>query len=270
MSLSWRDRVRVVLRPDRVILVRLARGMRPRVSAKEILACTADGWQPALAALAGALKGAHWRRADATVILSNHFVRYLLVPWSDQLVTDEERAAWVRHTFAEVHGADAAQWEFRWSEEGPGHPQVASAVEQALLAGIREVFKGSTLRLCSLQPYAMSAFNHWRRAMHGQERFFLLAEPGRLCLASLGHDQWRSFRSWRLGEAWQDELPCFLERELLLGEAGEARPQVFLHLPEAPGFSLPAGAWSAHSLKLAPLPGFSPVGDAAYAMALCG
>lgn len=269
MSPSWRDRVRIVLRPDRVILVRLAGALTPRVSAKEIVDCAGDGWQPAVAALAGALKGAKWQRADATVILSSHFVRYLLVPWSDQLVTEEERAAWVRHSFTEVHGADAAQWEFRWSEEGPGRPQVASAVEQALPAAIREVFKASTLRLRSLQPYAMAAFNHWRRAMAGPERFFLLAEPGRLCLAALSQGQWRSFHSRRLGEAWQEELPRFLERELLLSEGEEAEPRVYFHLPEAPGFDLGGGAWSAHGLKLAPRPGFAPDTDAAYAMALC-
>ena len=56
MSLPWRDEVGVCLSPNRLVLVRLARGLRPRV-VHETSHSFAEGanadWRPAVAALAG-------------------------------------------------------------------------------------------------------------------------------------------------------------------------------------------------------------------------
>ena len=52
-----------------------------------------------------ALPGYADGKTVATVILSNHFMRYTLVPWRDELSDAEEELAYARHCFTKVYGA---------------------------------------------------------------------------------------------------------------------------------------------------------------------
>ena len=83
MSRLWRDRLLVSLAPSSVALVRVAGRLRPRIIAKQVLDCDpafgAEPWQGAVAALAAAAERLRAERVDATVVLSNHFVRYAIV-----------------------------------------------------------------------------------------------------------------------------------------------------------------------------------------------
>lgn len=271
MSHLWRDRAHIALSPDRVILARLGRGAR--VLAREIVPCSVPagdtGWEPALAAMRGALAGGQWANADATVILSNQFVRYLLVPRDEKLVTEEEQLAMLRHSFTQAYGGAAENWEFRWSEGRPPAPCLASAVDRALLEGVREAFKASGLRLVSVQPYLMLAFNHWRREMREPSLWFGLAERDRLCLAWIQRDEWGSLYTQRIGPEWPRELSGILERAALLAGPGSAPCTVYLHVPEQPDVNVEVGdGWSIRLLQLGASPGFSPRADAQYAMAV--
>src|SRR5512143_3410684 len=83
---SWRNHLYIALCPDRVVMLYIQRGLRPRLGAKLEMPCEGEhGWECTLAALAGVAANPEWQNADVTVVLSNHFVRYQLVPWSDQL-----------------------------------------------------------------------------------------------------------------------------------------------------------------------------------------
>ena len=54
---SWRDRLHIALCPDRVVMLRIQRGLRPHPGAKQIISCDDEyGWECALARLAGALE----------------------------------------------------------------------------------------------------------------------------------------------------------------------------------------------------------------------
>jgi len=100
-----------VLTPDHVLLVRIGRsigwnGLRRRVLEKETIPCAsgdAQGnetpWAGALQVLETALAKQTGRKAFATVILSNHFMRYALLPWSDVPADEAEELAYARHAF---------------------------------------------------------------------------------------------------------------------------------------------------------------------------
>ena len=271
---SWRDEVRIALRPDRVALARVSRRWRPQVSAKHVVQCSADGtapWKPCLEALREALQQPFARDADAHLVISNHFVRYALVPWSEHLASDEEKRAWVRHHFAEIYGEPEAALEYRWSEEGPDAACVASAVDAEFIGGIRAAFEPASLRLRSVQPYLMAAFNRWQRRVEGDPVWIVLPETGRVCIASLANGRWRTIASRNIGPDWQAELPLALERELLLADGAAAPATAWAYAPEAPKLDFPE--WTGVPLKfLAPraMPGFSPQADAEYAIALTG
>jgi hypothetical protein len=93
--------------PER-LLVRLAPA-ELTVGEKRYPCDPAYGTEPWHGALE-ALKGVTWPRARVTVVLSNHFVRYALVPWSAALATPAEEQAYLRHHFAKIPGAASRAW----------------------------------------------------------------------------------------------------------------------------------------------------------------
>jgi len=271
--LSWRDAVYIAVCPDRVILARVSGRWRPQVTARQVVRCAGQGsdWKPCLDALARTLLDARWKDADATVMVSSHFVRYAVVPWSDALAAEDEKLAWVRHHFGELYGAAVANAEYRWSEDGPDAPCVASAVEPEFMDQIRRAFDGTSLRLRSIQPYLMTVFNRWRRRITGNAAWLLAAEPGRVCLASFARGRWHSMTSRAMGTDWQAELEVLLDRQRVLAEDATQPDTVFAYVPHIPKFEIPR--WNAAPLQvLTPraLNGFSPHTDAEYAMALAG
>lgn len=276
MSPLWRDRIQIVLCPQRVILVRLGRGLHLKVLDKAVVPCgeSAGGvpsWQPALAVLQQALAGPQWRHAEARVILSNHFVHYLLIDWDESLTGDEEQLALVRYRFAQTYGDAAGAWDYRWNEGHPPAPCLACAVDHGLFAGLRELFAdaGLHLRLGGVQPYLMAAFNHWRHELDSERDWLLLAEPGRLCLAWFKADEWAGLHSQQVSRGWGQELPQILDRTLLLAGLSQAPERLCIHAPEASEAGLVLGeGWAGSLLRLQPCPGFVPIKDAAYAMAM--
>ena len=144
--------------------------VRVRISPAEVLAggrsiaCDpafgAEPWQGAVAAL----KSLEWTQAcRVTVVLSNHFVRYAVLPWSDGLSTQAEEEAYLRHHFGKIHGERAKAWTLRASEDRRGVPRLASAIDSALLEELKSAFpKAGKARLASVQPELMEAINRWR------------------------------------------------------------------------------------------------------------
>lgn len=278
MSPLWRDRLHIVLAPTRVILLRFGRGLRPQVVDQAIVNCSAASlpdaaaWVPPLAALQQLLGGRKWRDADVHFILSNHFVRYLMVAWDEKLADAEEQLAMVRYSFAQVYGDLADDWELRWQEGLPPAPCLASGVERGLLAGVRELFTdaGRHLRLGSVRPYLMTAFNRWRHDIDGSGDWFLLAEPGRLCLGWFRGNEWAGLHSQQAGADWERELPQTLERVRLQAGVGGKPARLCVHAPESEERRIAAGSgWSLEVLRLPSLPGLSAGADAAYALAAC-
>jgi hypothetical protein len=133
------------------------------------------------------------RRSRVSIILSNHFVRYALVPWSDALATPAEEEAYVRHHFAKVHGERAKEWVLRSSQGARSAPRLASAIDRGLLEGIRAALpKGGKAKLVSVQPQLMSIFNQWRRSIPSSGAWLVMAEPERACVALHAAGAWRT------------------------------------------------------------------------------
>ena len=103
----FRDQLRIGIAPDRITLVRIGKGFRPAIKDKQVVKCeqvTEPAWQAPIDALAKALVNRKWQNANATVVLSNHFVRYQIVPWSNEISGEQEQTAFVRHCFTKVFG----------------------------------------------------------------------------------------------------------------------------------------------------------------------
>jgi hypothetical protein len=227
VSLWLHKELRVVICPDQVALwpVRRAlsvRGLRRAIRDPHSVPCNPatgiQAWRAALQALETSLPDFAEHNTVATVILSNHFVRYALVPWRAELADADEELSFARHCFTKVYGKAAQQWELRLSPEASAMSRLASAVDTELHDGLKAVFDGAGIPLRSVQPHLMAAFNGFRGRLPQQNAWFALLEPDNLCLALLQQGHWSRVRSLRIDSAWQEELPLILEREAYLAD----------------------------------------------------
>lgn len=231
MSPSLRERVTITLAPRQVVLERFGRGLRPALMDRKMLACAdakeGANWHPAVEALREALAHPNVGSGDATVVLSNHFARYLLLPWNADLVSGQEELAFAGARFQQVFGEAAREWALKLSHFGPGFASAASAIERPLLEAVSAVIAGSPLRLRSIQPGFMAVCNARQRLPRG-DAWVAMAEPGRLLLGSIREGKWQSLRARPLhGHAVG--LKQIIEQEcLLLGVESNDR-KVYLH-----------------------------------------
>jgi len=266
------DRLLIGLAPDALSLLRVSGAPRPRVSEKRTIACdppsSAEPWQGAAAALARLAGEIPKASARVTVVLSNHFARYVLVPWSEGLKKAEEETAFARYCFAKIHGERSKDWDLRLSPAHSGSARIASAVDAPLVQAVKAAFS-SKARLASIQPYLMSAFNRWRRQLAGARAWLLLVEPQRACLARLERGQWAAVRNSRGTFEGPEQWVGLLARELHLAGGDPTVEDVYVHAPDGwKSPSIKAEGWTFKNLAFAPAQGLTPSDAERFGMAL--
>lgn len=270
MSLSLREELSVVLAPEQLLLLRSARVLTRRGLARRVLQQTVVSCTPgygALAALPAELSGLAGSTSSATVILSNHFMHYALLPWNGALKNAEEESVVARHHFRQLYGAAADAWELRLSAGRAGDALLASAVEGDLLTGLRQVFAEAGMRLRSIQPSLMAVCNGCRDTLRDCSAWLVLHESGSLCLGLLQQGRWASIRTMRAAPDWQQSLPLLLERESYLIEQEAQTERVLVWAPELEPASMPSDSrWQFDSLQ--PLPERMPDCERRFAVAL--
>ena len=195
----------------------------------------AEPWHGALAAL----RGVQWQApARVSAVLSNHFVRYALVPWHAALADPAEEEAYVRHHFSKIHGERAKSWALRWSAESADAPRLASAVDAALVTELKSSVRGKA-KLVSIQPYLMAAANRAGRAVPASGAWLVFAERERACVALHAGGRWRSVQNAKgpwldtLEREWHRAEPNSPRLALLIGArpAAEASGWTFREVP---------------------------------------
>jgi len=238
VSLSWlkRKHLRIGLGAKRVMVS----------GAKAVELPSADDWRPAVEALPEILKS-HKSR-EASVVLADQFVRYALLPWNEAVKSPAQWLALARHRFAALHGAAAAEWNVKVTDTAPRGPRLACAVDKELVDALVAAFVTAGVKLVSVQPFLVAAFNRIRQMVGNASCWIVVEEPGRLTLALAQRGAWVAIRSRRSDERWRVALPEILEREgafLGLNEActrvivcaqGEFDPQMH-------------DAWRAHAVS---------------------
>lgn len=255
MSLWLRDEQRIVLGHDRIMLAVTRRqltrhGVKRHMLDEQVLPANVVAgeapdcrmpWHGPLNALETALPGLAGRNPHVTVIVSNHFMHYALIPWSDALSNDKEEMAFARHLFRETYGDDADSWELRINHNDTGSTQLACGVDARLIEGLRGSFSRAGIGLHSIQPHLMDAYNSCCASLRDKSAWLVVAERGNLCLSLLQEGQWSWVRTIRTGAAWCEELPLLLEREECLANAGASGNEVFVWAPDHRDGALPSG-----------------------------
>jgi hypothetical protein len=269
-----RDRLLVSLAPSTVSWVRLSGGFRPRVVSKHSLTVAGETgpepWDGAVALLREEAEQLRRERLAVTVVLSNHFVRYTVVPPLDHASSRNEALALARFHFSKIHGERAAGWDVRLASPPSAKPTLASAIDSALLEALKACFpREGSAHLASVQPYTMSAFNFWRHKVGSDGAWLLLVEPGTACLAMLAGKDWATIQSVKSGYASSDNWPALLDREKHRVTTRSV-PRIVLTRSTVPPSSALTARKDWHFIALEPpaLPGITQGEREPYAMAL--
>lgn len=162
------------------------------------------------------------------VVLSSHFVRYAVLPWSSELTSEKEWMALAQLHFSSTYGTSASNWAIQTCATGRRKPRVACAVDEQVIASLRRV-----PRLVSVQPALMAAFNDRREAFSRESGWFVVQEPGRLTLSLIVDGDWKLISCRQARTDWRTTLPALLDREhAMRGEP--ACERVVLHCQDEP------------------------------------
>lgn len=221
MSLLSRDRVLVALEPHAVHAVRLKSNEKRSA---------AGAWQDVLPeVLAG------WPRADVTVVASNRLVRYVVVPRTAGVSGDAEELGLARHHFIRVHGERAREWDVRYSRE----TGLASAVDKGLIENLKQILSRENLKLRSLQPYLMAAFNRLRAGIPKEGAWIVLPEAQATCVALYSKGAWAGVSVSR--DAGEKAGETAIERERMR-MGGEQAPRKVLMPSVNDGYAMALAA----------------------------
>ncbi len=235
MSRLSRERVQIALSPQQVAMVKYASNWKGKqITLRRCLPCAHTGQQPnwaaALTSLREVLGPPAPARVPVTVILSNHFVRYLVLQWSAELVTRAEEAEYARARFMQVFGENARQWTIRASDGPRGLQRLAAATDRALLEALASTLEQAGLALESCQPALMAQFNASRSRI-GDNAWIVCAEQKRLLIAWIRGGNWGSVRVRPLNDP-EVKLRDVLDQERMLLSAAQPGYKVFVAASE--------------------------------------
>jgi hypothetical protein len=255
VSRLWRERILAWLAPGTLAWVRLHRGLRPAAYEKCVIDVDADfghdPWQGAVQALRTQAESWHADAVDVSLVLSNHFVRYLLVPHAESAGSDEEKLALARFHFSKVHGDVAQDWDIRLSPASGSAPSVASAVDMTLITAIRTCLpEAAPAHLVSVQPWLMAALNTARGRIPQDGAWLLLIEDDRTCLALTDGNAIAAVRNVKGQYSEPQTWPDLIEREQLRIDLTKTPAQLLVQ--SANNVILPAraaGNWNVTSIE---------------------
>jgi len=194
--------LRIGLGPDRIMVA----------GAKAIDVPEADGgWESPLRVFEKSFSD--MKGSEGSVVLADQFVRYVLLPWNETLKTHEQWQALAKHRFAGLHGTRAAEWKVEVSETAPAGARLACAVDRSLIENLASLFTANGLKLVSVQPFLVAAYNRIRATVGNGSCWVVVEERGRLTLVLIQRGAWLAIRSRRCDERWRIVLPEILERE---------------------------------------------------------
>lgn len=178
-----------------------------------------------------------------TVVVSNQWLRYKLLPAMPPMQSQAASLAIAREMFMETYGDAASQWRIQLAPLPQGDSQFACAMDQALLKAIGSMAEQSGCRLVSVQPAMMQAYNLIYRQQRGLS-CLVQVEPGRIHLAMLRDGHWLGLSACASqAQDWPRHLVALLQRETLrLGDAPQLPGSLFLHAASSIALST---AWPA-------------------------
>lgn len=132
-------------------------------------------------------------------MISNHFVRYGVLPWQEGIVARQDWLALAQHDFRKRFGAVADQWQVRVSLNGYGKSIAISAIDQALLDDLQALAQTQQWQIVSIEPLLVSILNSKLGSKSATQKYtaqnawLVIAEPERVLLCETNQQEWQRF-----------------------------------------------------------------------------
>lgn len=258
MLLHWfntlfKDELRVFIQPSRIELLRLKRslksGLKQQLVHQQVIDVAkntdaaaarkdqAEQWSDLIATLRNTLKNEKWHGARPKVVLSNHFVRYAVIPWNIELSNGIERQAYLSHCFSLAFGEAIKNWDLRTKDSSFGKSTIASAVPNELLLTLHDAFQQVNMRLAAIYPHLPLAVNQSlkqlkKRNLGQLDSFWFVAiQNDRVCVALIEDGSWRLIKNMLMENDVSLQVTALIQREIVNCNVS-AKPPVLLHWPE--------------------------------------
>lgn len=157
-------------------------------------------------------------KAQLNIILASDFVRYVALPPQQFYMSTTEKLAYALAAYREIYGAVVDGWEIKLHDTPAHQTTIAAAIDRKLIEVLKQIALKYQLKIISVKPYLMSAFNCLTSQIGKQNGYLVIVEFNRLLLINLDQGRCINVRSFTLGSDWQVELKSLMMRELLLSE----------------------------------------------------
>ena len=122
------------------------------------------------------------------VLLSNTLIRYLVLPWQNEVFAKQDWQSIAQHEFRKQYGAAADAWRVSVSFGNYGQTIIAAAIDESLFAQLAASAKTLNFTVTSIQPLLMTLLNN---AAEPQRDWTLVAEPERILLCRTHNEEWQ-------------------------------------------------------------------------------
>lgn len=226
-------RLTIALGSDGIALVQHARFKKTLVQQKFIANTQGADWQSLVQQLDAALSQLKLAsNAVCSIVLSSDFVRYLMLPAQQFAMNNAEKTAYIQAAYRDIYGAAADGWLIKCDDVAPQDNMLAVAVDEQLMIALSQLAAQHKLKIRSVQPYLMAAFNGLTPQISRKNGYLALLEQSKLLLIRLNNGQCQHLRTFSFSHDWQLDLQQAIQRESALNEDINATDkQVFVYAP---------------------------------------
>jgi hypothetical protein len=163
---------------------------------------------------------AHWaaevspKRAQLDIVVSDHFVRQVVLPWSADLTQDREWLALARARI-DVTWGSSEPWEVRIDRLRFKSSCLACGIHQDLLMQLLELRRPG-LMVKSIQPNFTTIFNQLAATVGQTATLLVVSERRSATIGAFDGGAWRHVRTLPVAGEESDEIKHLVERERLL------------------------------------------------------
>jgi hypothetical protein len=171
-------------------------------------------WDEAAKRLSAEIGDRRVRQVDFAVSLSDHFVRYAVLPWQKGLRGMSDWEGYARHELEQRYGKSDSARTVRVAPGRAGEARLAAAVDDDLLETLRSIAAQHQSRLASVEANLCRVAERTRR-LHRKVSLLAVIEPGRVSLMEARNRELHDVASVRSGaDACQTLLMLLAERRM--------------------------------------------------------
>ena len=241
------DELRIFVHPQYVLLTHLKRMYftKQQIMQQQVLSVDLSDpsnlWDALKYHLADAVNSNQWRGVvkqgiRASVVVSSHFARYAVIPWSIELAVERERQAFMRYRFNALFGDTAKTWDLQMSEPDFGKPAIASGIDTKLLTALQETLTAANIKVSTISPYLMLAINQSTQQIKQQnidsDFWFVVIESERLCFALIENGIWGVIKNVAIETDLNAQINTLIQREMVNCNVLNALPIILYQMAQ--------------------------------------